>query len=281
MPASATGLFTIRSTANRLPNFDFRSGVAGQEAIMSVQGPLARTLEDVILYSKSIIDSEPWLKDPRLVPIPWRKVELPQKLKFAIIWEDGFVRLTPPVKRALEITVQKLKAAGHEVVEWGPKPIARAYNALQKLFTADGGKSIKVQLDAGGEPAPHYMDFFLTAKELGTYDLWQLHREKNAVWKEWFDLWNEIDGLDALLMAASPYVSAKHTQFRHTGYTGLFNLLDYPAAVFPCGVSGDKEIDVRRSDDLPDLNPLDMATRAECKHYLMNQTFFAFTETNR
>jgi hypothetical protein len=35
--------------------------------------------------------------------------------------------------------------------------------------------------------------------------------------------------------------------------------------VFPCGVIGDKEVDVRRTDELRELNALDKATREECK----------------
>lgn len=50
---------------------------------MSVQGSLARTLKDMVLYNKSSIYAEPWVKDSRLVPIPWREIELPNKPKLA------------------------------------------------------------------------------------------------------------------------------------------------------------------------------------------------------
>ena len=239
----------------------------GQEAIVSVQGPLARTLDDVVLYSKSIIDAEPWFKDPKLYPIPWREVELPQKLKFAVIWDDGFVRVTPPVRRALETTVSKLRNWGHEVVEWDNKPIGKVYGLLRRLFTADGGKTIRNQLEKGGEPAFKSMDNLLQSKEIGVYDMWQLQRERNQVWKEWLDQWNDIEGLDGIIMAAAPYISAKHSKYTHAGYTGLFNFLDYSVAVFPCGVVGDRDIDVRRSDEPPELNAQDKATREECKYH--------------
>lgn len=57
---------------------------------MSVQAPLARTLKDMILYNKSNIDAEPWVKDSRLVPIPWREIELPNKPKLPNHPESGF-----------------------------------------------------------------------------------------------------------------------------------------------------------------------------------------------
>jgi amidase len=81
---------------------------------------MAKTLEDMTFYSKTVVDSQPWLVDPKCVPIPWRTVEPKQKLKIAVLWNDRVVAPTPPVARALRETVEKLKAAGHEIVEWDP-----------------------------------------------------------------------------------------------------------------------------------------------------------------
>jgi amidase len=66
------------------------------------------------------VQSQPWLHDPRCLPIPWRSVEKKPELKLGVMWHDGVVVPTPPVSRALRETVEKLKAAGHEVVEWEP-----------------------------------------------------------------------------------------------------------------------------------------------------------------
>lgn len=87
---------------------------------MSVNGPMARTLEDIVLFSKTIVDSQPWLVDPKVLPIPWRPVECQKKLKVAVLWHDGMAVPTPPVTRALKETVEKLKQAGHEIVDWDP-----------------------------------------------------------------------------------------------------------------------------------------------------------------
>lgn len=95
-----------------------------------MQGPIARTLEDIILYNKSVIDTEPWFKDPKLHPIPWRTINLPQNLKFAVMWNDGFVDLTPPVKRALQVTVEKLRSAGHEIVSWDTTGVSKLYSSM-------------------------------------------------------------------------------------------------------------------------------------------------------
>jgi amidase len=104
--------------------------MAGQEAVPSVNGPLARTLADISFYTKAIIDSEPWLVDPKCVPIPWRVVEPPSKLKIGVLWNDGVVTPTPPVKRALVATVEKLHEAGHEIVDWSPEGHDKALSLL-------------------------------------------------------------------------------------------------------------------------------------------------------
>lgn len=98
---------------------------------MSVNGPMAKSLEDITFYSKAIVDAQPWLHDPKCLPIPWRPAELPGKLRIAVLWNDGIVRPTPPVTRALEETVEKLRAAGHEIVgSWNPAEHPKALEIL-------------------------------------------------------------------------------------------------------------------------------------------------------
>ena len=263
IPAACTGLYGIRCSGHRLPMLDFRPGMAGQETILSVQGPLSHTLEDQVLYLKSVFDTKPWLQDPKLMPVPWRQEEfdnVPKKLKLGLISSDGYVNLTPPVKRALDETVEKLRAAGHEIVSWDDAPIMKCYSMLGRLFMVDGGKSIKLQIEAGNEPWPPGIKTFASAQGVSAYDLWQLHKEKAAVWKEWSDKFNE-SAVDGLILATAPYVAAKHGGQTHVGYTGLFNFLDYSAVNFPSGVVGDREKDVYPKDLGEPLNPLDKATR--------------------
>lgn len=104
--------------------------MAGQEAVPSVNGPLARTLADISFYTKAVIGSEPWLVDPRCIPIPWRVIEPPKKLKIGVLWHDGIVTPTPPVRRALVATVEKLRNAGHEIVDWAPEGHDKALSLL-------------------------------------------------------------------------------------------------------------------------------------------------------
>jgi amidase len=105
--------------------------------VQSVNGPMAKTLEDIMIYSKAIIDAQPWKLDPKMLPIPWRTVEPPKKLKMAVLWNDGICMPTPPVIRALKETVDKLKKAGHELVEWDPKLHPTALELLVSMSYND------------------------------------------------------------------------------------------------------------------------------------------------
>ena len=91
---------------------------------------MGKTLDDIILYAKTVVDSQPWLLDPKCLPIPWRTVEPKKKLKIAVLWNDKIVAPTPPVTRALKETVEKLKKAGHEICEWDPELHPQAVEIL-------------------------------------------------------------------------------------------------------------------------------------------------------
>jgi amidase len=91
---------------------------------------MGKTLEDVTMYSKAIVDAQCWKVDPKMLPIPWRPVDLAKKLKVAVLWNDGICAPTPPVARALRETTEKLKKAGHEVLDWDPKLHGKALELL-------------------------------------------------------------------------------------------------------------------------------------------------------
>lgn len=60
-----------------------RDGMDGQEAIYNSLGPMARSIEDLEMWSKAVLKAEPWMDaDPKCLPIPWRNVTVPQKLCF-------------------------------------------------------------------------------------------------------------------------------------------------------------------------------------------------------
>jgi Asp-tRNA(Asn)/Glu-tRNA(Gln) amidotransferase A subunit family amidase len=121
-PAANNGVFGFKPTALRLPVSGWSATMAGSDHILATIGPLSTSLEGVRLFVKTIIDGRPWLKEPSLVPIPWRdvdRVKARKKLRVGVIWDDGVVRPHPPILDALTRVVEKLKESdGVEVVDW-------------------------------------------------------------------------------------------------------------------------------------------------------------------
>ncbi|KAL5334693.1 amidase signature domain-containing protein [Aspergillus crustosus] len=247
IPAACTGIFTIRPSFGRFPNFQTRSGLAGQEAVNSVNGPMAKTLEEVVLWASTVVGQQPWIFDPKCLPIPWRSVELNKTLKIGILWHDGLVTPTPPVARALQETVDKLRAAGHEIVTWAPTEHKDLLTTLSKMFVADGGKSVRKLLEPTDEPFRPEMEAYKDAKEIGVHEMWQMQVARNTLCKSYLDRWNEA-GIDAVICPATPYSTVEHGRFAYVGYTGVFNVLDYPAVSFPSGVTTDKDLDAAYVD---------------------------------
>ena len=96
--------------------------IDGQNHVPSAVGPMARSLGALTAVTKLAVEAEPWARDPQLPPIPWRedayRAFSTRPLVVGTILDDGVVKVHPPIERVFRDVVTKLKAAGHEVVEW-------------------------------------------------------------------------------------------------------------------------------------------------------------------
>ena len=167
---------------------------------------MGKTLEDITLYSKTIVDAQPWSLDPKMLPLPWRQVEPKKKLKIAVLWNDGICLPTPPVTRALKETTECLRKAGHEIVEWDPKLHYKALELLGRMFVADGGKSVEALLAPTSEPYRPEMTQYKEAKELGVLDMWKLHLERSELQRQYLEQWMSYGDLDAILGKISGFL---------------------------------------------------------------------------
>lgn len=260
IPAAMTGIYTIRPSYGRFPHFDARSGMAGQESIGSVHGPMARSLQDLRLFTDNVANAGPWFKDPKCIPMPWRSVDIKSKPKIGVLWDNGMIQPTPPVKRALKTIVGKLKTKGYDIVDWPSDGHIEAFQLMGKFFTADGGKSVKKILEPVGEPWRPEMKYYETASEMGVYNLWQIQKQRTALQKKYLDRWAACEGLDAILGPIAPYAVPKSGHYRDVSYTGVFNVLDYSATSFPTGLYADKEQDVY-SEDFKAFGEIDQVTK--------------------
>ena len=117
------GLYGMKPTSRRLPMGGLSATMLSAEHIIPAIGPISTSLQGCKLFIKSLIDNKPWCKEPSLLPFPWRSEDFfnGKKLKIGVLWDDGVVKPHPPVTRAMNQIVERLKANGNvEVVEWKP-----------------------------------------------------------------------------------------------------------------------------------------------------------------
>jgi Asp-tRNA(Asn)/Glu-tRNA(Gln) amidotransferase A subunit family amidase len=133
------GVYGLKPTSGRLPMKGLLATMGGAEQIVPTIGPLSTSLEGCKIFTKAIIDAKPWLKEPSLLPFPWKNEDFfpaGKKLKVAVLWDDGVVKPHPPVTRALKQIVDKLKSSSNvEVLEWKPYKHDLAWEIIVSLLS--------------------------------------------------------------------------------------------------------------------------------------------------
>ncbi|KZS93000.1 general amidase [Sistotremastrum niveocremeum HHB9708] len=258
IPAAFNGLYGLRPSYNRIPYQDAVNSMEGQESIYSVFGPLSPRMSGIKAFTKAVIDSEPWRRDPVAIRKAWdeKAYQLEehgngQNLVFGILWDDDWVVPHPPVKRALQRTKDALLKAGHKTVDWKALKHGDIYAVGGAIWAADGGKDFDTTCAPTGEPlistmlpsstedTPEPPAFRQRAKKTA-YELWQIHKQKRALRKEYLDSWEatkSVTGtgrpIDAIISPVAPWAPPPHGKNTSAAYTLIWNTLDYAACVFP------------------------------------------------
>jgi amidase len=254
-PSANCGLYGLKPTAFRLPTDGWGYMMAGADTVETVLGPLSSSLDGLKIFMKTIIDTEPWLTEPALIPVPWRDYIVPQgrPLKIGVLWHDEIVRPHPPITRALTQLTERMAEAGVEVIGFPPYLHDEAWAILSSLYYPDGGEADTEDIAKSGEPWRPLSEWIIKdnacVKKLSVGELAYWFEEREAYRKEYALHWNKY-GIDALLCPVGPGAAPKHNTARYWNYTSQWNLLDYPAVVFPvCKV--DRDIDRLEKGDTP------------------------------
>lgn len=237
--------------------------MAGADPVPGVIGPMSTSLEGIKLFMKTVIDAKPWLHEPALTPICWNSDfsgYTNRPLKIAVMWNDGVVTPHPPIERELHETVAHLRTIPNvEVVEWKPYLHDEGWAIISSLYFTDGGAEDAATIAESGEPWRPLTTWMLKenscVKKLNPQKLYYWQEEREAYRKEYAKVWNDtaigrnemgyLEGMvDVILCPVGPGVAPKHNTAKYWGYTSQWNLLDYPAVVFPVG-NVDQNIDVQ------------------------------------
>ncbi|KAF5006865.1 hypothetical protein FDECE_6777 [Fusarium decemcellulare] len=282
IPAAFNGLYGIRPTAGRIPKGGMVNFNTGQITINLSCGPICRSLDDLELFT-NVINAHPNNRyDVTCTPVPWRQLNAPErKLTIGIMKWDGVVMPHPPVLRALEHTRQTLEKAGHEVIPFDvPFDCWDASQTTFDLYFPAGVEGLVASLEASGEPLiSAFADLLKVYKprEHTAAGALQLNIKAKAFKEQFLTVWNDTEGrtasgrpIDALILPPAPAVAYPHDFNIYWGYTTLFNLLDYPAAILPIpNFKITAEQDPVDSQYRPRVtNPYDKTNHDLCKDFL-------------
>lgn len=154
VPAHYCGIATIKPTSHRLEWWDNPAVYdEWQEAIVPQPGPMARTVDDVVLGLRVLLDRTDGLPpEPKVPPLPTpdpARVDL-DGLTVGICEDDGGVRPSPAVRRAVREARDALVAAGAREVAWDPVPADEVYDLYVTLLGGDGFRHLRH--DIGDDP---------------------------------------------------------------------------------------------------------------------------------
>ncbi|KIW17130.1 hypothetical protein PV08_04321 [Exophiala spinifera] len=236
-PSNFNGLFGLKPSNARMSHHGVPGPHEGQEHVPSSVGPLAKRLSSLVAVTRAVLNSQVWLQDPKVVPIPWRedvyRGVLNQRLRIGLIIDDRVVEPHPPVKRAVQEAAALLRNAGHEIVPWDTSEHMSFIEIQDQFYRADGGEDIRREIAAAGEPMlPHVEGLVASSKPISVYDYWQLNKAKVQAQQAYNRKWNKA-GVDVLLSPVAAHTALPHRCFRYTGYTKVWNFLDYTALSFP------------------------------------------------
>ena len=151
-PAAANGAVTVKPGLGRVPAWN-----PGQKAergllaqLMSVQGLITRTAQDLALAMPSLIAPDP--RDPFHVPLPYAGAPLERPIRVAFTKETFDFDLHPEVAAALEAAREALADAGYLVEAVTPPDIREIALAGYRTLMGEVKALMGPDIEAMGSP---------------------------------------------------------------------------------------------------------------------------------
>ncbi|KAL9944679.1 hypothetical protein ACHAPS_008311 [Verticillium nonalfalfae] len=228
----------------RVPKNLWEGSMTGQVSIRDSAGPVCHSIDDVRLFTRLLVSNEASRYDTNAVPMPWRRVTIPQKLAVGIMRWDRVVMPQPPVLRALDHTRRVLQDAGFEVIDF--EPPFDCWELAKCNFDINfqmGGEDTLKSANAGEEPIiPAFADLLrvYNARSLSASEVMKLNHQMRAFKVLFANAWDQTKGstrtgrpMDALICPVAPSAGIPHDFNIYWGYTCMYNILDYPSTVLP------------------------------------------------
>src|SRR5215213_41286 len=259
-PAAFCGICSIKPTMWRTPDLTRYGETTFEGPIGSVAGVLGNYAEDLDLFLRIINESA--AKTRQVEPLRDFKTVDVSRLKVGYYLSDGIFEPMPAVKRGVLEAVEKLKAAGAEVIEFEPPQLNLAEEIFLRILTTDDAALFTKVLD-GEKPMPQLKKMFMLAQAspakrkaigsaarlFGQKNVTRLipyfggkgaehlreWAQKQAVYRAEFLAAMDTEKLDAIIGPVCALPAFLHNSVDKVGlggtYTLLYNVLGFPAGV--------------------------------------------------
>lgn len=224
----------MRPSADRIPyGGQTSSSRGGLTGIKPCAGPLARSARDLKLFMQLMTDADPWKLDSSVIFSPWRTIASKEVLRLGVIEEDPHFPLHPPVLHSLRSVVEKLCAAGHEIVPLQTSLIRDACGLAFRMFSMDPAQTALQHIAASGEPTIPSLATTNLPQSIMPYEyppmtlegLYNLNEQRSHLKEEFRSIFlqNEID---AIIMPGYQGTAQPHDTFGFPAYTAVWNVMD-------------------------------------------------------
>lgn len=258
VPAACCGLATIRPTLGRVPAYNPSAPAERplMAQLMSVQGPMCRSVADTALFLQALSAPDP--RDPWQVPAPlfsWPDAARP--LRFAVARHPEGLSADPRVLARVEEAGRMLEAAGHERVEVDlPDPQADWKLGFSILLNEMRIMAGGTMLAAASDDFRNVFESYQTlAGPVEGAELMAMCAERSARLRRWqVMLTEEADVvLTPVTAAGAPPVgedlkgpeAVRRLFAEEMVWITLVNIMGLPAAVTPAGFVDDLPVGVQ------------------------------------
>lgn len=233
IPALCCGTVGFKPSVGRVPPTGKSAGRPGMTGIAAVAGPLCHSVRDAEMLLRVVFDASIDDMDDSALTYPWIEPakETGDLLTIGVLPEDPKQPLHPSMQRTLAIAIEKLNAAGHQVVDLsGQIPfIATASDLAFDFFRVDPDQTVLKRLSDSGEPAIPSLRFTYNLEGNGTEttlrDFFDLNAKKAKISSEMRSVYLE-NQLDVIIAPGFQTTAVPHDTYGVPMYTVLANLVD-------------------------------------------------------